>query len=130
MLTANAVGSSFNGEDGDDTFIGSVGNDYLNGGGGDDNISGGGGSDTAGYLGSTLGVVVNLGITGSQDTGGAGIDTLTGIENLDGSEYADILTGDEVNNLIRSYAGRRRSHFCWTRQRFFDCWRWCGHVRS
>ena len=37
---------------------------------------------------------VNLNTAGAQNTGGAGIDTLSGIENVTGSNYNDTLTGD------------------------------------
>jgi Ca2+-binding RTX toxin-like protein len=42
---------------------------------------------------------------GPQDTLGAGIDTLVGIENLTGSRLADELTGDGGNNILRGLDG-------------------------
>ncbi|MBV5298660.1 MAG: hypothetical protein JZU64_11180, partial [Rhodoferax sp.] len=44
-------------------------------------------------------------LTGSQNTVGAGWDTLTSIENLTGSIYNDTLTGDAGNNVIEGLAG-------------------------
>jgi Ca2+-binding RTX toxin-like protein len=39
-------------------------------------------------------VTVSLAVAGAQNTVGAGSDTLTGIENLTGSSFNDVLTGD------------------------------------
>jgi Ca2+-binding RTX toxin-like protein len=94
------IGSAFN-----DILIGNTGNNVLNGGAGDDNIDGGAGTDTADYTGSTASVTVNLDITSAQNTLGAGIDTLTGIENLTGSGFNDTLTGDTGNNVLTGGAG-------------------------
>ncbi len=67
-------------------FIGGEGNDYLVGGDGDDLLNGGAGYDTAAYsldFYIVHGIIANL-ATGIV-TGGAGNDTLSGIENLRGS---------------------------------------------
>jgi len=77
-----------------DTLIGDAGNNLLEGGNGDDFLDGGAGLDTAAYSSSIAPVTVNLSLTGSQNTGGAGIDTLVNVENLQGSAYADTLLGD------------------------------------
>jgi large repetitive protein len=58
------------------------------------------GSDTASYQHATAGVNVNLALTGAQDTSGAGVDTLTNIKNLTGSNFSDHLTGDANNNVL------------------------------
>ncbi|MEQ1649631.1 MAG: calcium-binding protein, partial [Hyphomicrobiaceae bacterium] len=93
---------------GDDTLLGGVGNDLLGGGMGDDIINGGDGVDTADYEdynGSVAGVTVSLLIAGPQNTGGQGIDTLVGIEHINGSIYADTLTGNGGNNLLVGNTG-------------------------
>jgi Ca2+-binding RTX toxin-like protein len=46
---------------------------------------------------------------GAQNTG-AGTDTLSGIENLTGSSYNDILTGDANANTISGGAGNATVH--------------------
>ncbi|SVE37921.1 uncharacterized protein METZ01_LOCUS490775, partial [marine metagenome] len=52
------------------------------------------------------GVTVNLNTSGAQTVGGgAGTDTLTGIESLIGSSAADTLTGDTGNNVLSGGAG-------------------------
>jgi len=95
---------------GDDIYVGDGTNeavnglggaDLLTGGGGDDSLDGGAGLDTAAYAGATTGVTVSLVVTGPQNTGGAGVDTLVSIENLVGSVYDDVLTGTDGGELIR-----------------------------
>jgi len=87
---------------GNDTLLAGDGADYLSGGMGDDIIDGGAGYDRAAYnLGATTGVTVDLNIQGAaQNTIGAGMDTLIGIEDLSGTGFNDILTGDGQNNWI------------------------------
>ncbi|CUS33712.1 conserved hypothetical protein [Candidatus Nitrospira nitrosa] len=103
------------GRAGNDTLNGSGGNDRLNGGTGTDILNGGTGIDTADYsnlvingttyIGATAGVTVNLGLTGAQNTGGAGTDTLTSMENVIGTNFADRLTGNSANNVLSGLAG-------------------------
>ena len=50
-------------------------------------------------------MTVNLNLTGPQNTGGGGKDTLVSIENLYGSPYNDVLTGDAHDNMIVGGAG-------------------------
>ncbi|QNN64238.1 calcium-binding protein [Sphingomonas rhizophila] len=105
---------TFNAAGGDDIVIGGNGNDKIEGGEGDDLLAGNGGNDTlsggagydlADYTEATSGVTVNLAIAGVQATGGAGTDTLISIEDLDGSAYADVLTGNDVDNFIYGMGG-------------------------
>ncbi len=91
------------GDGGDDSLNGEDGNDTLSGGLGNDQIVGGAGTDTAVFNGNAnapynRGVWANLG-TGLV-TGGEGNDTLSGIENLTGSNYTDFLTGNAGNNRL------------------------------
>ena len=85
---------------GDDVLDGWYGNDLLDGGLGNDTLIGGEGLDTATYVNSTAGVNVDLRILVAQNTGGQGIDTLSGIEYLTGSAFGDTLRGDDDFNLI------------------------------
>ena len=101
------------------TFDGGAGNDYIEGGPGDDTIVGGTGSDTVSYaaapalavvdpvtLVTTLvGITVDLRQTGPQNTVVAGIDTLSGVENIIGTLYNDTLTGDANANVIEGLSG-------------------------
>ncbi len=85
---------------GHDELIGGAGDDVLVGGAGDDQIDGGAGNDTASYAGSMAGVKVSLATDGEQATGGGGKDTLISIENLQGSSFDDVLTGDDGKNIL------------------------------
>ncbi|NGN45321.1 calcium-binding protein, partial [Mesorhizobium sp. CGMCC 1.15528] len=63
--------------------------------GGADTLIGGLGSDTADYTASTAGIIINL-EAGTAAGGHAEGDTLTGIENLNGSAFDDTLTGTDA----------------------------------
>jgi Ca2+-binding RTX toxin-like protein len=108
----NAVGSAFNdvllGNTGDNRLIGGLGNDQLTGangndtligGGGLDALNGGNGVDTADYSASAARVRVNLTAGTGLDADAQG-DTLTLVENLIGSAFNDILTGDGAANTF------------------------------
>jgi Ca2+-binding RTX toxin-like protein len=77
----------------------------LSGGAGDDILAGEAGSDTASYSLAAAGVTVRLSIAGPQNTVGAGLDTLTGIENVTGSGSNDVLAGDAGNNVLNGGGG-------------------------
>jgi Ca2+-binding RTX toxin-like protein len=112
-ITGATGNDSLSGGDGNDVLVGLAGNDVLDGGNGDDvlrggtgddTLIGGAGTDTASYSDATVGVTVNLSLTGAQATG-AGSDLLSGIENLTGSAFNDTLTGDAGANLLNGGAG-------------------------
>ena len=86
-------------------LLGMGGNDLLIGGPAGDGLDGGAGVDTASYARSAKGVSVDLGITGTSQNTGAGTDSLTDVENLVGSGYADDLSGDEGPNTIVAGGG-------------------------
>ncbi len=77
---------------GNDTLRGDLGDDTLRGGAGADSLAGGGGIDAVDYLGSSLGVTVNL-VTGRATGGDADGDTLSDMEIVIGSNNADTLIG-------------------------------------
>ena len=114
VLVAGSGNNILNGGDGNDVLTAGSGNNTLNGGSGNDLLfsgpgndllDGGAGIDTASYAHATAAVTVNLGLAGAQNTLGAGTDTLTGIENLVGSNYNDTLTGDGNANVITGGLG-------------------------
>ena len=96
---------NLNGGANDDSLFGLGGRDRLNGGAGNDLLDGGDGDDFAIYTDAASGVTVDLRNLSPQDTIGAGIDTLIGIENIYGSNFADTLTGDANANFILGGAG-------------------------
>lgn len=79
------------------------GDDIISGGAGNDIIFGGSGIDTASYNDAGSGVVVNL--QKGKASGGAGNDVLINIENIEGSQFDDILTGNRGDNVIFGGAG-------------------------
>jgi serralysin len=87
------------GEGGADILFGGANDDVLVGGAGADHLDGGGGVDLADYWSSTEGVNINL-LSGKGKGGDAEGDTLADIENVGGSNHADILWGnDDANKL-------------------------------
>ena len=104
-LTGSAFADSLTGNSGNNILSGGAGADTLVGGAGNDGLDGGDGTDTADYSSATAAVAVDLSITTGQNTGGAGIDTLTNIENLTGSAFADSLTGNSGDNVLNGGTG-------------------------
>jgi len=92
------------GGSGNDGLDGGDGNDFLRGDTGADRLIGGAGFDTASYLESAAGVNVNL-TTGLGFFGSAAGDTLSGIESLNGSNFADVLTGNALANTLNGFGG-------------------------
>ncbi len=104
-ITGNAAANMLDGDGGNDTIAGKDGNDTLIGGIGNDLLDGGDGNDTASYADAAAGVNVSLALTTAQNTGGAGVDTLTGIENLTGSAFNDSLASGFGDNKLSGLAG-------------------------
>jgi Ca2+-binding RTX toxin-like protein len=68
---------------------------------GNDILDGGEGHDQVAYLSASGAVQVTLTATGGTATGAAGNDTLVSIEDVVGSNFNDVLTGnDNLNSLI------------------------------
>ncbi|EPX78170.1 calcium-binding protein [Litoreibacter arenae] len=94
---------------GDDTVEGGAGNDVVRGGEGADTLTGGEGEDTLQYVGSTAGVTVDLNAAGAgmqaASGGHADGDTVSGFENVYGSDFADVLIGNAEDNVLFGYGG-------------------------
>ncbi|MBJ7486388.1 M10 family metallopeptidase C-terminal domain-containing protein, partial [Brevundimonas sp.] len=88
---------------GNDAVLGGEGNDVLQGGAGNDALTGGAGLDTADYSDATAAVTLSL-ATGTAK-GGAGSDTLGGIEAVIGSTFDDTLTGSAAAEIFRGGRG-------------------------
>ena len=102
-----------NGAGGADTLLGGADNDTLNGGAGDDELWGGAGDDMLDggegrdlvrYRDALAAVSANL-TTGLAQDGMGGTDRLSGIENLDGSTFGDLLVGDGQANRLFGFEG-------------------------
>jgi trimeric autotransporter adhesin len=104
-LTGTNAADLLFGYAGNDSLHGGKGDDVLNGGAGNDLLDGGDGNDTASYAGTSAAVIVSLASAAAQNTGGAGTDTLTSIENLIGGAGNDTLTGNAVANRLEGGAG-------------------------
>jgi len=92
------------GGSGNDTLNGGDGDDYLEGGDGADTLTGGLGFDGVSYVNSSTGVTVNL-ASGAGLNGQAAGDVLSGIELIEGSNYADTLTGSANADVLRGGGG-------------------------
>lgn len=112
-LTGDALGNELWGGPGEDTLRGgglSPGHwDYLEGGPGADVLIGSargdaGNASFAAYRQSPAGVTVDL-AHGTGAGGDAEGDTLTAIDSLLGSRYADTLTGNDENNVLAGAGG-------------------------
>lgn len=95
----NLVGTAYA-----DTLTGDYEYNTFEGGAGADQLNGGDGADTASYARSDAAVTVNLD-AGTGTGGDAQGDTLSLIENLLGSDFGDLLTGDAGFNLIEGAGG-------------------------
>ena len=131
IITGGMAASTLYGGDGDDFVSGRVGNDsidggagndQLNGGGGVNHISGGDGDDVIlgggdmDYIGGGDGIdtysalLRNSAVTvdlanGSVKTGTFLRASLSGIENVVGSSFDDMITGDSGANVLDGDAG-------------------------
>ena len=88
-----------------ENLLGSAFDDVLAGSSGTNTLNGGAGQDRASYARATGGVSVSLAISGAQNTGAGGSDTLISIEGLIGSAFADTLTGDAGDNVLEGGGG-------------------------
>ncbi len=104
-LTGNAAINELRGFDGDDMLNGGGGDDTIEGGAGDDGLVGGDGVDLLTYASAAAGVTVLLYRLAPQNTGGSGVDTLAGFENVTGSAFNDSLVGDASANILTGGAG-------------------------
>jgi Ca2+-binding RTX toxin-like protein len=96
---------NLSGGDGGDTLLGGNFWDRLNGGAGDDLLVGGAQDDTVSYLGAPTGVVIDLNLTGPQNTVGWGVDTIREVENVFGTGFADTVIGNGANSRLEGEGG-------------------------
>src|SRR5690606_27361188 len=95
VLIGNAVANLLAGNGGDDWMMGGAGPDTLNGGTG---------FDTASYVGAGAGVIASL-ASNRGTAGDAAGDRFASIEKLEGSHFADTLTGGKANDVLSGLAG-------------------------
>jgi Ca2+-binding RTX toxin-like protein len=89
---------------GDDLLMGGAGDDQLEGDAGTDTLNGGEGSDLVRYRTATGSMTISLASGTAAEAGGT-TDTLISIENADGSDQNDLMTGDAAANRLFGFAG-------------------------
>jgi serralysin len=85
---------------GNDVFAGNDADNSFVDAGGDDRYDGRAGSDTVDYGNARERVILDLGRSGVQATGGGGDDTLIAIENVRGGAGGNYLTGSAGDNVL------------------------------
>ena len=104
--TGNALNNVITGGSGADRLLGGAGNDLLRGGAAGDRLDGGSGVDTASYLTASSGVVASLAVSRTMfGLGDAKKDIYINIENLEGSEFGDALSGNFGANTLSGLGG-------------------------
>jgi Ca2+-binding RTX toxin-like protein len=98
-LEGSAFADTLIGNSSANRLSGGAGNDFFTGGPGQDTIHGGEGVDTVNYRFADGGVTVNL-VSGVAIVPGDGTETLIAIENVLGSNHADILRGSAGANSL------------------------------
>jgi hypothetical protein len=94
----------------DDNITGLLGDDFIEGLAGNDTLDGGMGIDTVSYKSAESGVRVNLSgqwavSIGKNNEANIGVDTVINFEDIFGSEYDDLLIGNQRSNVINGGAG-------------------------
>ncbi|HEU4356789.1 MAG TPA: hypothetical protein VFT27_14465 [Actinomycetota bacterium] len=101
-LVGTAQGDQLTGAEGPNELRGLAGADTLDGHRGSDDLFGGDGKDTVAFAYATQSVTVDL---KKGTSTGNGDDALDSIENVQGSEQSDVITGDPVANELRGGSG-------------------------
>lgn len=91
--------------DGNDTVLGGSGDDLLLPGFGSDTVDGGDGNDTVDYSNTWA---VNVRLVAGRVTADLFRDTLVSIENVNGSDLNDVITGDALSNILNGNDGDDR----------------------
>jgi serralysin len=105
LMIGNDAANTIFAYEGRDTIFGGGGDDVLGGGDGDDTVDGGAGSDTFTFTGSPVATVVDLRLQGVGQNTGRGVDTLTSVENLVGSDVADVMIASSAVNRLEGALG-------------------------
>ncbi len=87
-------------QEGDDTVDAGGGDDLVDGSDGADDLDGGAGTDIVGHLDLSAGVTIDLG-AGTTSEG----DTLANFEDIIGTFFDDVITGDAGPNTIEGTDG-------------------------
>ena len=110
LMQGSTNGDTFNASSGNDTINAGDGNDYIDPVNGADTVNGGNGSDTLSYSAAngdvtiTKGITVNLTLTTFLDPWG-NTETISSIENIRSTRFADTLIGSTGANRFEGLAG-------------------------
>lgn len=98
-ILGGAGNDLLDGRQGADTLVGGEGDDLLLGSGGADLLEGGAGRDRASWATSVSGLRVDLQFA-QTNSGDAAGDVLIGIEELEGSDFGDVLGGGSQGDVL------------------------------
>ena len=105
LLSGGDGNDQLRGNQGEDILFGGIGNDVLAGGAGADVLDGGEGIDRVEYAyGTNAGVTASL-ADSTLNTGDAAGDIYSGIENISGTSFEDMLFGDAGDNRVDGRRG-------------------------
>lgn len=104
-LTGSAFSDSLTGDGFGNVLNGGSGDDVLAGRGGNDILRGGLGTDTADYSGAAAGVTLKLALNSASNDGDGGTDSFNSIENITGSAFNDVISGNALANVINGGLG-------------------------
>ena len=104
-LTGSTSDDVLHGDAGSNVLIGGDGDDTFAGFAGNDSIDGGAGNNTVDYADASSAVAVDLALQSASDDGYGFVDTLQGIQNVQGSAKSDVITGDAVANELEGRDG-------------------------
>jgi len=102
-IIGSSLGNFLIGLGANDTLDGGLGDDTLEGGAGNDSLLGGDGSDWVSYANEAGGVTVDL--QTNRSSGAGSTDTLSGLENIIGSNAGDSILGNSDSNTILGGGG-------------------------
>lgn len=88
---------------GDDKILGSNGDDMIYGSRGNDTIDGGAGLDVLSFKNFSEGVTVNL--LAKTATTSYGVSSVVNVEDVEGSAYGDLITGNAAANYLQGFGG-------------------------
>ena len=118
-ITTSAIGMTIVANGGNDQVTGLGGDDTIDGGLDNDTLTGGANTtigDTVSFasfvaVSGNLGITIDLNDTRPQDTG-AGLDTISGFENVTGSAFDDTIRGSNAShNILNGMGGNDTIRF-------------------
>ncbi len=109
ILSTTSQGANVSSGSGSDTVTTGVGNDIVDAGTGNNTVNGGSGVDTISYDSNNKGINASL-VTGTASSNDSNYnittnDTITNFENILGSNFDDILTGNSASNVLNGGFG-------------------------